>query len=243
MQTMMVQRLLTNARDIDSALELIKTHNTRGAWTLCMSHAATDRVCYIEFDGANYQIRPALSTLIATNHQQLSEAAHKNLSNSEVKASHHRYNRLRELLVMPVRFRSLQKVSARPLRDEHDPENQDQAQHPTMNSVKRSDNHISVIMQPSAGKVWVTPGPNANGHRDNFSLIDLTIALPEWNSEVSSSTESAPAVNDTVTEQASFTPAVSKSVQVSVQQPRQLVKMLSGQGSQPGMPSPTRPPA
>ncbi|MAT16665.1 MAG: hypothetical protein CMJ46_15505 [Planctomyces sp.] len=211
LQTMLVQNLLANASDIDSAIDILKNHNTRGAWTLCMSHAATDRVCYIEFDGANYQIRPALSALIATNHQQLNEAASSNLGCSEVKASHHRYNRLRELLGDAGRIPVSTERFGEALRDEHDPENKGDQNHPTLNSVKRSDNHISVIMQPAAGKVWVTPGPNANGHRDNFSLIDLATTLPEWQPiegvAAPSSSPSGSLIQNTIVQQEMWAPA------------------------------------
>ncbi|MBT6154257.1 MAG: acyltransferase domain-containing protein [Planctomycetaceae bacterium] len=182
LHTLLVRQLLEQAKDIDSAVEIIHEFQTSagGTWGLCISREAEDRVCYVEWDGTNLKVQPAMPSIFAANHRLLMnfyETARDLPSHSE-----HRLNRLKELLDGDrASHVSLSDVHDA-LRDRFDPSRGQEVSSPTINTIRRIDNQISVVMQPGKGQLWVTGGPMSNGHQNQFTKLDLHDLLPELKS-------------------------------------------------------------
>jgi len=68
-------------------------------------------------------------------------------------------------------------TAQRLLRDRYDLGRQRETAHPTMNTVRRVDNQVSIVMQPALGNVWATPGPTANGDVDRFYHVNVSELL------------------------------------------------------------------
>ena len=56
--------------------------------------------------------------------------------------------------------------------------------YPTINTVRRVDNQISILIQPAQKRLWVTGGPLANGHQNDFQCLDLTRRKPHLRGDV-----------------------------------------------------------
>ncbi|MEX2285519.1 MAG: C45 family autoproteolytic acyltransferase/hydrolase [Planctomycetaceae bacterium] len=175
LHTILVKNILENAVDIDAAVEIIRKSHGRAAFSVCLSHHAADRICYVEFDGRNLKVLPSTSAVVAANHSVL----HTFDGNGSVpEPSRLRLNRLKDLLggerLSPLTVSQAQQA----LRDRFDLRRGRQAQHPTASTVQRVDNQISLVMQPALGHLWVTAGPLSNGHQNQFALLKLQDLLP-----------------------------------------------------------------
>ncbi len=89
----LVRRILEQADSIEAALEIASRAQRAGAWSLCISHAACDRMCYLEYDGPRLAVHRDLDTVATSNHclllQPVAAAPEHSL---------HRMGRLSELL-------------------------------------------------------------------------------------------------------------------------------------------------
>jgi acyl transferase domain-containing protein len=182
LHTLLVRQLLEQAKDIDSAVEIIHQFQTSasGTWGLCISREAEDRVCYVEWDGTNLKVQPAMPAVFAANHRLLMNFYD---TNRELPPhSEYRLNRLKELLDGDRGSQiSLSQVHDA-LRDRFDPSRGHEVTSPTTNTIRRIDNQISIVMQPGKGQLWVTGGPMSNGHQNQFTKFDLHDLLPELKS-------------------------------------------------------------
>src|SRR5581483_8686163 len=61
-----VKRLLHNAVTIEDALAVLKTLDRAGAWSLCLSHYPTDRLCYVEYDGSKLEVQERPESVLTT---------------------------------------------------------------------------------------------------------------------------------------------------------------------------------
>ncbi|MBW3541522.1 MAG: acyltransferase domain-containing protein [Planctomycetes bacterium] len=174
LHTVLVKAVLEGAADIEQALAIIRANKSAAAFSLCLSHAASDRLCYVEFDGRELKVQPAPSAVMAANHRLL-----KTFPEEPPAASRHRLERFRELLggerPGDLDVSRLQEA----LRDQLDRSRGREQMRPTINTVRRVDNQISLIMQPGRGRAWVTPGPRANGHQNGYLELDLRTLLPD----------------------------------------------------------------
>lgn len=162
--TVAIKRVLESAVDLDSAVAVLQQNAITTPCTICLTCAAEDRICYVEWDGQAFHVSSGAAGIVATNHRLLVEGA------SAPGHSSHRLNRLHELLAG-------QQVSAhlaqQTLRDRLDPSESAGNEWPTLNSVRRVDNQISIVMQPSTGRVWTTDAHATNGTQDSFACFDL----------------------------------------------------------------------
>ncbi len=171
--SVLVKTILERAENIDDAVEIVRSLNKNGAWSMCVTHHPSDRLCYLEYDGAALHIRADRDRLMGTNHFLLDHP-----SSEPPPHSTHRFNRLQELLggqngCSPDKARAI-------LRDRFDPGRRRRTAHPTMNTVLRVDNLQSIVMQPGLNKIWVTPGP-AHGpgsdQADPFHAVEIADLL------------------------------------------------------------------
>lgn len=186
-----VKNVLEQAEDIDAAVAMIRQMPKTGAFSLCLSHHLSDRLCYVEFDGKELKVLPTAPAVISANHRLMRTFA------SEIPAaSQHRLNRLRDLLGgdLPRKVTSEQAQSV--LRDRFDPKRGCEAASPNVNTLRRVDNQISIIFQPGRGNLWVTAGPRSNGHQNEFLELKLKELLPELESLSPPPTEKSESPND-----------------------------------------------
>ena len=59
------------------------------------------------------------------------------------------------------------------MRDRFDASLGETADTPSMHTLRRVDNQVSVVIQPAKRVAWYTPGPRANGHADDYLKISL----------------------------------------------------------------------
>ncbi|HUR55890.1 MAG TPA: C45 family autoproteolytic acyltransferase/hydrolase, partial [Gemmataceae bacterium] len=174
LHTVLVKRVLEQAADIDSAIPLIRTHRSAGAWTACLSHHPSNRLCYVEFDGRELKVTPSTDQVLAANHRQLKTfaAAEKSLNGGVPAHSKNRMDRMRRLL--GGEFGSVSPESARAaLRDRFDTSRGRDSEYPTLNTVRRVDNQISFVVHAAKDELWITAGPLANGHANDFECLKL----------------------------------------------------------------------
>jgi NAD(P)-dependent dehydrogenase (short-subunit alcohol dehydrogenase family) len=170
----LVNDLLHRAENIDDAVAMIRRLPKAGAFSLCLSHHASDRLCYVEFDGKDLKVLPTAPAVISANHRLM-----RTFAGEIPAASQHRLSRLRDLLggdpPKDVSSERAQEV----LRDRFDSSRGKEAASPNINTVRRVDNQISIIFQPGRGNLWVTAGPRSNGHQNEFLELKLHDLLPE----------------------------------------------------------------
>ena len=159
-------------------MEIVKNSERAGAWSLCISHADTDRLCYLEYDGARLAVRMEVDHLATSNHCLLLKPVKAAPAHSR-----HRLGRLTELLGLD-QGESLSVSHARKvLRDRYDPSRGRETRFPTMSTLRRVDNQGSIVMRPALGELWITPGPMAEDAADRYHRIDvqklLTISEPQ----------------------------------------------------------------
>ncbi len=163
-----VKRILERASTIEDAIEIVRHLDRVGAWSLCISHYPTDRLCYLEYDGKNLAVQENPPFVLTTNHCLLQPPV------ADVpEHSRHRLARLHQLLGEQADGRWTLERSQKALRDQFDLGRGRQTTHATMNTVRRVDNQISVVMLPATGELWVTPGPRAGVRQDEFFRFNV----------------------------------------------------------------------
>ncbi|HYB72701.1 MAG TPA: C45 family autoproteolytic acyltransferase/hydrolase [Candidatus Sulfotelmatobacter sp.] len=163
----LVMAVLARAEDIESAVEIVRGAERLGAFSLCLSHHPTDRLCYLEYDGASLQVQQGKDQVLTTNHCLL------HVSQEVPQHSACRLTRLRHLLAPNGQAGYTLAQAQAALRDRYDVGRQRETAHPTMNTIRRIDNQASIVMRPAAGEVWVTPGPLAGERADAYCRLDL----------------------------------------------------------------------
>ncbi len=162
-----VKRLLEHSETIEDALAILRSLDRAGAWSLCISHHPTDRLCYVEYDGGTLQVQDGPKSVLTTNHCLL-QAPIADIPEH----SRHRLNRLNQLVgegVGPVTVEMAQQA----LRDRFDLGRGRLTPHATMNTIRRVDNQISIVMMPERGELFVTPGPRSGKLVDEYFRLDL----------------------------------------------------------------------
>ena len=166
----LVQTILERAEDVESAIAIVSGAQRTGAWSLCLSHHATDRVTYLEYEGSSLRIRDG--AVATANHCLL----HASLGEVP-EHSRHRLERLTALIEGREERPFTVELAQTILRDRYDPARHRETPHPTMNTVQRVDNRISVVMRPATGEVWVTPRPLPKEGADRYQRLDVNELL------------------------------------------------------------------
>jgi len=163
-----VKRLLEQAESIDEALRLLRTIDRAGAWSLCLSEFHTDRLCYLEYDGEGLEIQDHPTSVLTTNHCLLQAPV------ADVpEHSRHRLARLQQLMAEADREGVPLELAQQVLRDRFDLGRGRLTAHATMNTIRRVDNQISIVMRPEFGELYVTPGPHSGEIVDHYFRIDI----------------------------------------------------------------------
>ena len=168
-QPILVRKILEAAATIPEAIEVIKSHTRNGAWSMCLSHFPTDRLCYVEYDGRSVMIQDHQPTLVSTNHARL----HPTMI-GPVPHSLSRNERIHSLLNL-VPNRGVSPAWAKAiLRDRYDLSRGRETAFPTMHTIRRIDNQGSFVIVPAAGELWATAGPMAPKMADRYFRVSLS---------------------------------------------------------------------
>lgn len=160
----LVLRILEEADDPDQAVAIVQKWPRVGAWSLLISHAPTDRIVYLEYDGARLVSEDVTGAVFTTNHSRLLGAG------APPEHSLHRLARLSTLsAASPLRVEAVQAM----LRDRTDLGRGRVVTHCTMNTVCRVDNQLSFVYSAAAGaaQLWATPGPERGELADRFDAL------------------------------------------------------------------------
>lgn len=163
-----VKRLLQNAETIDDAVALLRTLDRAGAWSLCLSHFPTDRLCYLEYDGQSLEVQEAVDEVLTTNHCLLQAPLTEVPQHSRLRLA-----RLRQLMAQADQEGVSLEKAQESLRDRFDLGRGRYTPHATMNTIRRVDNQISIVMRPESGELHVTPGPLLRDLADRYFRIEL----------------------------------------------------------------------
>ena len=151
-----VRRLLSEAEDVDAAVAILRSQPKYGAWSVCLTHAAQDRLIWVEYRDNEVRIERSQSRICGSNHALLFPARRPAPEHSV-----HRRNRLRDLLHKPQGLDA--EVARRGLRDQFDLGRGRETRFPTMNTVRRVDNLLSALWEPAAQILWLaTAAPSAS---------------------------------------------------------------------------------
>ncbi|MBI1346825.1 KR domain-containing protein, partial [bacterium] len=163
-----VKRLLEQAESIEDAVRLLRTIDRAGAWSLCLSEFHSDRLCYLEYDGESLEIQDRPATVLTTNHSLLQTPVADVPQHSK-----YRLERLQQLMAQADRDGVPLELAQQVLRDRFDLGRGRLTAHATMNTIRRVDNQISIVMRPEYGELYVTPGPHSGNLVDNYFRIDV----------------------------------------------------------------------
>jgi hypothetical protein len=164
MHCALVKEILEQADGVDRALKIAGTSRHAGAWSLLLSHAGSGRVCYVEYADEKFAVREVNQTFTGANHSLLLDPTAAVPSHSR-----HRLQRLSEL-ASACNTATSARAS---LRDQHDGERNRNTKHPTMNTVRRVDNLMSVLIEPGRGEAWV----NSGGEAEVYKRLDVSDLL------------------------------------------------------------------
>ncbi len=164
----LVKRLLERAESIEAAVKLLRTLDRAGAWSLCLSEFRTDRLCYLEYDGDHLEVQEQPKRVLTTNHCLLQTPV------ADVpEHSRHRLARLQQLLAVADREGVPLELAQQTLRDRYDLGRGRETPHATMNTIRRVDNQISIVMRPEHGEIYVTPGPRSGEIIDTYYKLEI----------------------------------------------------------------------
>lgn len=151
----LIQRLLEQATDIQSAVAIIRGFSAHAAasWGVMISDGGSGQMTYVEYDRIG-GVRENSRRACGTNHALEFPPSLPPVSHSVT-----RLERLQELIGGNQRDTGSLDRLKQTLRDRFDVPRGRIPRHPTMNTIRRSDNQMSVVMQPSKGTVHFTAGP------------------------------------------------------------------------------------
>jgi acyl transferase domain-containing protein len=188
-QPEIVRTILTRAGDLEAAIEILSQAARMAAWALCISHHPTDRLAYVEYDGASIEIARDLDVVASTNHCLLHPPRAEPAAHSLC-----RFGRLQALLDAAAETGCSVAAAQAILRDRFDLARERETTHPTMNTLQRVDNQISIVMRPAGGELWVTPGPLARDDAERFyrlNVAELLAPVPAPGAPAKRASESA----------------------------------------------------
>ncbi|MEQ8568537.1 MAG: C45 family autoproteolytic acyltransferase/hydrolase [Deltaproteobacteria bacterium] len=165
---MLVKQILEGASSIEQAVQMVESAHKAGRWSVLVSDADTDRAHYIEYDDDTIVAREEVGReLTSTNHSRLAPA-----DGGEVPAhSALREKRACELVSEPGpmtvdRAKQL-------LRDRHDHGRGREVVHATMNTVRRVDNVMSLVVEPGSRRLHVTDRVLPPGSTEDVDFLTV----------------------------------------------------------------------
>ncbi|MBI84181.1 MAG: hypothetical protein CMJ81_13350 [Planctomycetaceae bacterium] len=167
-----VKSILSQADNIDTAIEITRCFCGMGGWSLCISHAPSDEITYLEYDGQDLQVQRNVKRHVSANHCRLHQPV-----DTPPKHSVHRATRLQQLIDTANQQDVSVEHAQATLRDRFDIGRDRETPHPTMNTIRRVDNQISLVMQPAAGTMWITCPDVEECDNDEYRVLNVNELL------------------------------------------------------------------
>lgn len=168
----LVQRILQQAATIDEALEIVENTQRHSAWSMCLSNHKSDRICYLEYDAANVEVRQLEDLDGSTNHCKL-----KSHVRDVEGQSLQRHDRMQQLLnghsTNGDNVRLPVSLAKSVLRDQFDERHGRRTAHPTKWTIRQPDTQASIVMRPASRELWVTADVSRPDEADTFHRLDL----------------------------------------------------------------------
>jgi acyl transferase domain-containing protein/acyl carrier protein len=162
----LVREILESASTIESAVDILRGARRVGAWGVLIGHRETQDFCYLEYDEDAVALQPSTERIFGANHGLLNPPRDGNESPQH---SVDRLNRLEELVMSGGETGCTLEAVQTAMRDCYDPVRKCAAARPTMHTVRRVDNLMSLVMRPGHHEVWVAPG----GQTETYQRLDL----------------------------------------------------------------------
>ena len=165
-----VKQIIETANDIEGALEIARRASGAGRWSLLVSSVDEGRNVYLEADNGTLLLeREVDGRFVSTNHALSGPAEGREAPTHSV----YRHRRATEL-VEADRF-DVNRAKAL-LRDRFDLGRDRTTQHPTMNTVRRVDNVMSLVVEPSERRLHVTERVLPAGSADELEFRTISYA-------------------------------------------------------------------
>lgn len=161
----LILKLLQFSNSIDDVVEHLERYPKTGAWGLFVSNAKRNQHVYLEYDGNQIRQENVASDTFATNHARLFTPI------EEVPA--HSLRRLERLQQLHRNGPPSRNTVQTWLRDRFDIGRNKEARFPTMTTIRRVDNQISVVFDTVNAKAWITPGTHSGLDENQFYELDL----------------------------------------------------------------------
>lgn len=169
----LIQRLLEQSQDASSAIEIVRefSPDSAGSWGLWISDASGDPAVYLEYSRiSGVSLKRNFRT--ATNHTVALPASKPPAAHSLA-----RLQRLERLIDERPADSTEVEVLQSALRDRFDGLRGRVPRHATMNTVRRADNQMSVVMLPMTGEIHFTAGPLADDP-DRYQKLTIDRKTP-----------------------------------------------------------------
>ncbi len=164
----LVKRMIERAATLDEAIDIALAAERAGRWSLLVSSASEDRAVFLEYDGREVLHRREVDGVLVTTNHSIERSA----DDARVPAhSRHRETRARALMA-GQQPRDVGEIG-RALRDRWDVARDREVKHPTMNTVRRVDNVMSLVVEPSALRLYVTDRVEAPAHEGGSNFLTL----------------------------------------------------------------------
>lgn len=183
----LVKELVESCRSLDEATEVIEARASAGRWGLLVSDAATGRALYAEVDDGRLLWKESVTgRFVGTNHARSGPAR-------TGKVPEHSQHRLRRAVALLDEAKDA--AGARSLlRDRFDCARDRDVLHPTMNTVRRVDNVMSLVVEPRSQRLHVTDRVVPAGSAEEPGFTTLTYQRPRPAKAVFDGLEAVPEV-------------------------------------------------
>lgn len=162
----LVKELVESCRTLDEAAEVIEKRAGAGRWGLLVSETASGRALYAEVDDGRVLWKESVTgRFVGTNHARCGPARNG-------KVPEHSQHRLRRAVALLDHAKDASGAQTL-LRDRFDCARERDVVHPTMNTVRRVDNVMSLVVEPRAQKLHVTDRvvPAGSAEEPGFSTL------------------------------------------------------------------------
>ncbi len=168
---MISQEVLSEAHDIESALDVLRRHSSGQTWNASLSHGRTDRLAYVECDGNSLHMRNGQDTIIAANCALLHGVGERS------DKSRRDWNELKTLLTSrgasPITAAQIGSLLSR-----RSANTNGDGEHQASDSATAANKSVTVVIDARCGDIWINPAESAHGKLPDSCRFSLSELLP-----------------------------------------------------------------
>lgn len=183
----LVKELVESCRSLEEATVVLEARASAGRWGVLISESASARALYAEIEDGRLLWKESVSgRFVGTNHARSGPSRGG-------KTPEHSQHRLRRAVALLDQASDAQGAKAL-LRDRFDCARDREVVHPTMNTVRRVDNVMSLVVEPRASRLHVTDRVVPAGSAEEPDFTSLSYQRPARSSAVFDGLEAGPEV-------------------------------------------------